>query len=50
MIRHLSLKETVFDDVNRALNDALNLFTLNNLLLNSNKTKCVRFTMLNSVP
>lgn len=31
--------------MNKVLNDVLNWFTANNLLLNSNTTKCVGFTM-----
>lgn len=36
-----------FDDVNNALTQVLNWFTVNNLLLNAKKTKCVKFTLPN---
>ena len=36
-----------YDDVNSALAKVLNWFTVNNLLLNGEKTKCVKFTLPN---
>lgn len=36
-----------FDDVNNTLSQVLHWFTANNLLLNANKTKCIKFTMPN---
>ncbi|KAL0883669.1 hypothetical protein ABMA27_015794 [Loxostege sticticalis] len=40
--------QETFDDVNNALSHVLNWFTVNNLLLNATKTKCIKFTMPNS--
>lgn len=36
-----------YDDVNASLSRVLNWFTVNNLLLNSKKTKCIKFTLPN---
>lgn len=36
-----------YDDVNNALSNVLHWFTTNNLLLNTKKTKCVKFSMPN---
>lgn len=47
LIFKVDRKKTNFDDVNSALIKVFDWFTVNNLLLNSNKTKCVRFTMPN---
>lgn len=38
-----------FDDVNSSLAQVLDWFTVNNLLLNAKKTKCIKFTLPNVV-
>lgn len=35
------------DEVNSAISDIVNWFTVNNLLLNEKKTKCIKFTLPN---
>lgn len=48
----VSRKQSANDDVNNAISEVVNWFTINNLLLNEKKTKCVRFELPNvkSVP
>lgn len=36
-----------FDDANASLSQVMNWFTANNLVLNSSKTKCIKFTLPN---
>ena len=47
LIFKVARSKTSYDDVNGHLAQVLNWFTTNNLLLNSNKTKCVRFSLPN---
>lgn len=47
LIFKVDRKEKSFDSINDALNTVVKWFTANNLLLNSKKTKCIRFTLPN---
>lgn len=47
LIFKVDRKEKSFDTINDALNTVVNWFTANNLLLNSKKTKCIKFTLPN---
>lgn len=47
LIFKIDRKKDNFDDVNSALSEVHNWFTINNLVLNAKKTKCLRFSLPN---
>lgn len=47
LIFKVKRQQSVFDDVNDAICDVVDWFTVNNLLLNEKKTNCLRFALPN---
>ena len=45
LVFNIDRNQTNFDDVNEAVSRVLNWFTINNLMLNTKKTKCIRFSL-----
>ena len=47
LVFKIDRNQKMFDDVNEAVSRVLDWFTMNNLLLNTRKTKCIRFSLPN---
>ncbi|CAH2211691.1 jg6806, partial [Pararge aegeria aegeria] len=47
LIFKIKRRLSIYDEVNNALSEIVHWFSVNNLLLNSKKTKCIKFTVPN---